>query len=155
MAAFIEYTKITRSSEGTLDCIGQLTQRVYKEVEYIEDNNIDSPPEVDQIGLLMEIHNDEFVWVGRLKQYTGGVDPKEFRIMPGNNYGILIKEDELEIYKANVIETGNEENKSYTYIPTVKLKFESNGDVNIETTAKVNINAIGEVNISGSTVNLN
>jgi hypothetical protein len=147
MKTINEYAKVTRSGDGTLDCIGQFTQRLYKDVEFLEDTNIDSPPKVNDIGVLMELHNDEFVWLGRLKQYQGDMEVDEFRLMPGKPFGIVIKEDQLEIYKATVTESGSKTEKSFSYVNTMKLKFENNGNITLETT--------GDINIKGNTVNLN
>ena len=52
----IEYATITRSSNQTLDCVGNRTRRTFKDVEFLEDSNLDSPPRVGEVGLRKLAH---------------------------------------------------------------------------------------------------
>lgn len=129
----IEYAQVTRSSNGTIDCIGQMTSKTYKNTEYIEDSGVDAPPVVGDIGLVLEIHNDEFVWIGRLKQNKSSLQPEEYRIHQGSSHGMIFEgigtDGSSSFYKADVTTNGNSFNKEYSY--TIRELFSIDKDGNI------------------------
>lgn len=129
----IEYAQVTRSSNGTIDCVGQMTSKTYKNTEYIEDSGIDAPPIVGDIGLVLEIHNDEFVWVGRLKQNKSSLQPDEYRIHQGSSHGMIFEgigvDGSSSFYRADIATTGNSFNKEYSY--TIRELFSIDKDGNI------------------------
>lgn len=134
---FGEYVTVTRSSNQTLDCVGNLTTRTYKEVEVLEDSNIDSPPRIGEIGLLIEVHNNEFVWIGRLKQFESLLSPNEVRIHPKRATGILFSGNEqnlgnqkVQMYRSDTVEsTGKSPSEVFNYKIAQLVEIEETGDI--------------------------
>ncbi len=151
MRGIIEYVTVTANTGEYLDCVGNLTQRTYRDVEWLESEHFDSPPEIGKIGILMEIQNNEFVFIGRLKQYKSSEIPGELRIFAGKDTGIVIKEagegHTFEIYKATV--SGGGANQEYVYTPTTSIKIDENGEVQIESSGNVQVTG-AEIQLNGS-----
>lgn len=161
----IEYAQVTRSSNGTIDCIGQMTSKTYKNTEYIEDSGVDAPPVVGEIGLVLEIHNDEFVWIGRLKQNKSSLQPEEYRIHQGSSHGMIFEgigpDGSSSFYRADVSTTGNSYNKEYSYTIRELFSIDKDGNILIErkdtagaTTSSIKLTDSDDIEISNDNASI-
>ena len=162
----IEYATATRSSEGTIDCVGQLTSRTYKNVEFVEPSQLDTPPVVGEVGIIAEIHNDEVVWVSRLKQFKTTTVPKEVRIRPGETTGMLfsgVNEDsESSLYRATIANTGTGTNTEYTYTISEEISIKNDGKIIIQrintstglATSKIELDNTDKITVSNANFSL-
>lgn len=163
----IEYATTTRSNDGTIDCVGQLTGRTYKNVEFIEPSMVDNPPIVGEVGIIAEIHNDEVVWFGRLKQFKTSSAPKELRLRPGESTGILFSgidssTSETSLYKATISNTGIGTNTEYTYTISEEVSIKNDGTIVLQrknpltsiTTSKIELDNTDKITVSNDNFTL-
>lgn len=176
---FVEYATVTRSNNQNLDCVGNTTQRPYRNVEVLEDANIDSPPRVGEVGMLIEISNGEYAWLGRLKQFQSSLLPNEVRIHPRRATGIVfmggeenLADQEVLVYRAEeVVSSGKAPNESYDYKIGQLIKITKEGDILIRQQDKdtaalkaeiklspdgtITVEATGTINVTAPLINLN
>lgn len=163
-----EYVQVTKSGGQTLDCVGMISQKTYKNVEIVENHGVDSPPEVGAIGVLLIVQNAEYVWIGNLQQFLSGLMAGEMRIHPGHGNGVLLSgqapaDKELEIYNGAVEVAGKFPDQSYTYKNKQVIKLNKNGEIHIYTQdidteviiSEIYMKQDGSIDITGDVINLN